>query len=581
MITATAIRVQRLAARIDPRWVAIGLFVALLVLGIIIFPDYGISTDEATERRTTIAHYVYVMGPFLRRSGDEFVRYFATHADSLHEFPQRYYGVFLQALTLGVEHLFGFRIPSREIYLMRHLFTYLNFWAAGVFFYLLLRRRFPVRKWLPIVGALLYFLYPRFFAESFYNIKDLLFYSWTVIAVYFALRWVEQRRSKLWIPAAISIAIATNTRILGVAVLLLTMVAAVVYDLWISPAFDAKPGWRVARRPIGLAAATGAVYLAITPFLWANPPRNAARMFIHFLRFPGWGGLHFFRGEWITAEVPWYYIPAWIAITSPTLYLALFVVGLIATTTVVVVATRALYAAARTSGRAILNDDGTLGNNTASTFRSLSQNALLYDAYFLLLFTATLAGFILLRIEVYNGWRHIYFVFLPILYLAVRGLGSINSWITRLALNTTVTRLALPAWGICVALAMTVTGAWMIRNHPFQFAYFNPLARQSVRCRFDLDYWGVSQTNLLRVALAMTPEAQVTVFPDVSLRAIMLTDAERERMRFTNDVAEADWLVQGDDPACDWLIPPAGFEPLIVIEVDGMVLSRLHIRATA
>ena len=38
----------------------------------------------------------------------------------------------------------------------------------------------------------------------------------------------------------------------------------------------------------------------------------------------------------------------------------------------------------------------------------------------------------------------------------------------------------------------------MIKNHPFQFVYFNKFAGKNVASNFELDYWGTSNKSVLK-----------------------------------------------------------------------------------
>ena len=77
-----------------------------------------------------------------------------------------------------------------------------------------------------------------------------------------------------------------------------------------------------------------------------------------------------------------------------------------------------------------------------------------------------LLGMMVMRVRVYNGWRHAYFLFFPMMAMAGWALGRIRTHLTR---RTVPRRLA--AGGLCALLAVQGTG--LALNHPFQFALHN------------------------------------------------------------------------------------------------------------
>ncbi len=94
---------------------AITVFALFFLCGMFIFQDYGISPDEDTERRTSLINYIHVMGPAMRASNNEAVRAMAVGAPELAAYDDRYYGTALQSVTVAIEHLFGFQMPTRDI----------------------------------------------------------------------------------------------------------------------------------------------------------------------------------------------------------------------------------------------------------------------------------------------------------------------------------------------------------------------------------------------------------------------------------------------------------------------------------
>lgn len=500
-----------------------------------IFRDYGISTDEPVERTTSIVNYTYVMEKIMASSQNDEVRNVLQNTPALEDWHDRYYGVALQMITVFVEHLRGFQMSYREIFLMRHAFTFINYFVAAIFFYLILRRRFG-ENFISIVGALFFILYPRFFGESFFNIKDILFLSWCVISSYFILRWLEDDQKNRFIyPAAITLAIATNTRILGLSILLLACAFAVFEGVIKKNALKHNM-----KKCFMLILITFVAFVIITPFTWANPLKNTIDIFFHFLRFQPWDGTHFYLGEMITREVPWHYIPVWMGATVPILYIILFVIGFLSI----------IYIGIK------------------------KKVAHLYDLFFFALFTCTLFGFILLRISMYEGWRHAYSIYLPFLYIAVYGLYNAYNLYSKSGKITKNSFIGV------VSAYLVYLFVWIIINHPYQYVYFNMVGRQFAERNFALDYWYVSNTDLVRYAINTSDEPVVSIAGTAGRRfASLLTEEESERVLFTT-INTADFYIRGSRMDYDWRVREIlpGFVELKVIRIDGMRIATLYER---
>ena len=509
-----------------PNFKPVLLFSLYFAVGFFIVKDYGISTDEIYERETSLSNYVYVMGKGMSVSQSESVKDTANNAPNLITHHDRFYGTALQNVTVFVEHLFGFELPSRDVFLLRHAFTFLNYFIAGIFFYLILCRRFG-NTFIPLLGALFYILYPRFFGESFYNIKDIMFFSWYVISVYFVLRWLESKGNSFLLFAAVSLAIATNTRILGVSILLLACVFAFAIG--------------VRRKAVMLIVLTFVCYIVITPFTWENPLKNTVDTFLHLMYCLPWNGTHFYMGEMITRQVPWHYILVWMGLTVPLFYIVMFFIGV---------------AAIAVAG---------------SKFRS-AMPPHLFDVFFAALFFCTLLGFICLHVSMYEGWRHAYGIYASFLYIAVLGLERSFAFISG-------KRIAIRRGFACVVAAcMIYLFGWIVVNHPYQYVYFNVIGRQFAEKNFTLDYWDVSFIDLIRYVLANDDRPRIMfAVSSISSKPSMLTESEKERVVWS-DMENADYYIQDTRIPYNERVQPHGFTELTAITVDGMKISRLYKR---
>ena len=84
--------------------------------------------------------------------------------------------------TVFINLLPGVSLNLAQFLKFRRLYIFLTVvFAAGCFF-VYLRRRWQC-GWTPVFGLAVLILSPRFFAESFYNSKDIVFFAWFLIAL--------------------------------------------------------------------------------------------------------------------------------------------------------------------------------------------------------------------------------------------------------------------------------------------------------------------------------------------------------------------------------------------------------------
>jgi hypothetical protein len=159
------------------------------------------------------------------------------------------------------------------------------------------------------------------------------------------------------------------------------------------------------------------------------------------------------------------------------------------------------------------------------------------DLVYLILFLAPVLGAIVLGSVLYDGWRHMYFVYPAFLMVALRGF----TWLTYGARGGPgQERFRWVAVPLLVALGFSVlaTGRWIVKNHPHQQVYFNVLAGTDVGERFELDYWGLSYRQGLEHLLRLdsSPEIRVGVSNHAGrLNSEILRRDDRKRIRYVEE----------------------------------------------
>ena len=492
---------------------------APLVVGLLVFRDYGIPWDEPIQRSLGAHAWRYV---FDSRSA------YASSSD-------RFYGVAYEMTLYGAERALGIAGNSRGAFLLRHAVNFVVFWLAGLSIFDLVRRRLGSTA-LGLVAFGLLFSSPRVFADAFYNTKDLGFLSAFVVGMWTLDRFVARPRFWLAVGHGLVCAFATNIRLAGALLPAMTVCAFALVER------DRGREGRLARLAVlGCCLTTASVALvAFWPFLWGDPVSRFLESLSRMAHYP-WGGEVLFDGRRIPAsDLPWTYIPVWIALTTPLAVLALLAVGL----------WRACHSlVAPASG---------------------ARTSRVWSLILLVWLLGPLALVIGLRSALYDGWRQLYFLYPAIALFATLGVEWAGS----------VLRSQAPVWRRALAgaalawLAIDVTGsvAWMIRWHPHQNVYFNAAAgsAEQVSRRFELDYWGLGCRRALEQILASDARPQIALYVPTEAcwsNVRILTPAERDRLERVDYEGKADYVVE------HYRHLPPTTDPPYAVRVDGLLIA--------
>jgi hypothetical protein len=466
-------------------------FLVLVAVGLGVFRDYGISWDEPPQRLSGLVTFKYIAERFAPSLLPEAV----SRVAPLDNYADRDHGVAFEAPAVALEIELGIG-DEKNVFMFRHMLTFLVFLAGIYAFQRMADRRFSDWR-IGLLAGLFMVLTPRFFAEAFYNSKDIVFMAVFAIAMNTMIAFVLKPSFKTAFLHALASAVAIDVRIM--AVILPTATVAVIIG-------------RLLKRelPIANTCQASAVYLAsaciliiaMWPWLWSDPIGHFVEAFRRMSKYP-WDSDVLYMGRLVpSTDLPWHYVPVWISITTPVLYLALFVVGAFNTI------------------RHIVSRRISLWNGDKE----------LQDVIFLVLFAAPIAAVILMHSVLYDGWRHLYFIYPAFLLVAMEGWVSL--W--GKSLVWTIRKSVLAA---TTAISLAYTGVWMWKAHPFQNVYFNTFAGTDLRTRYELDYWGLANRKALEYILRNDDSEVITVradsFTPLSTSFKMIDTQEKRRLRYS------------------------------------------------
>ncbi len=454
--------------------IVLALFAAV---GAAVLDDYGLTRDEEGYRRLGRASLDYVLGDADALSAT---------SDKLHRPTDRYFGVAFELPLAAAERLLGLE-DSRAVHLSRRLFTHALFLAGGFFAWLLAYRLFGNRL-VALLAMLIFLLHPRLYAHSFFNSRDLPFLSAFMVSLYLIHR--AFRRDSLWAFAlcGAGVGLLMNIRFMG------AMLFPAVLGLLALDAVRAATRGDGAKRVLANAAAFSAAFAATLyvawPLLWRDPT-NLIGAFRAMAQHPIIG-VSLFRGETVQwPNIPWDYVPTWMLITSPPAALVLAALGIAAAVRLCAADWRDTLA------------------NSAARFGALAAACLVLP----------IAAVIALNSNLYDDWRHMYFLWAPACVLAAFGLNALSALPNP---RVRAAALALAALGIAAAAVQ------IIALHPHQNDYFNSLAdKDGLADRWQMNYWRAANKDALDALLKLEPSGILPVNARLNVQILPAEDRRR------------------------------------------------------
>lgn len=445
-----------------------GLIAVLVVCGISVYDNYGVSTDEEFEAMLVVWNLEQIGSDSPWRDIHKDGEYYGVFFNFISVMPY-VVGERIQGATDTIPEIIRNGINSPEIYHSKHFFTFLFALLAYVGV-ALFTKEFLGYQWAGVAIVLLALL-PRFWGHSFFNPKDIPFAATFTIVSYIGARitarFVEGVRSGISIHIVIGFASVlgviagalTAIRVGGLfSPVMAVMVTAVLLisnrtRLTSGSFLSLLVAW------LTLVAVWFAVTIALTPAAWQEP----ISWFWETVSYSGggvasshgWGEggkVNVTFGENWRIESAWYYMLIWLGITTPLPTAALAVWG----------------------WWVLIRRWPTLSERRRSIVLWLNLQAFLLpiiaiakDAFF------------------YNGVRHLLFLMPPLAVFAALGAHDLLGFARPRSWKAAVGGPLLVVYGI---LALE-----MVKLHPYEYTWFNILARRPEQSKmFETDYWGLS-----------------------------------------------------------------------------------------
>ena len=382
--------------------------------------DFGITGDEITQNTY----------------GDKVYSYYATGGKDkscLEAFGRIsnafYYGGFYDLLCVTVNNI----LKPADPFNVRHFIN-----AIFGFFIIVFGVRYArfLRGWdAAFLVAWFMFLSPRFFGESMNNPKDVPYALGMLMGAYYISRLVAAFPKITWknvAGVAVAIGLAISIRVGGL--LLIPFLAMAVFFQYV---FTWRKEYKIGSPEIKklvlycvIASVVGyAIGLVFWPYALQDPLSNPFTALHGMTQFSTSIGMLFNDNKILSDNVPWYYIPKWLSITTPVIILA----GIVLSPYLFV----------------------------SKEYKPAQISFLFFVALFPLFYV------IYKKSPLYDGWRHLFFIYPPLVIMS--GLAFIT------LIGKVKNQYGKYAFAAVIFIGLALPAKWCLANYPNEIVYFNEL----------------------------------------------------------------------------------------------------------
>jgi len=239
------------------------------------------------------------------------------------------------------------------------------------------------------------------------------------------------------------------------------------------------------------------------PTLWHHPIQSFLYV-INSLSVFRWQGHVLLNGTQIKSTLlPWYYLPEWIAISTPISLLLACIAGIF----LLIYKLKSLFV--------------------------LKCKLLLFLTSSIVLMILPFVMVIILQSVVYDDWRHVYFIYPTMVLFAFFGVYWLKNKKAQLILSS------------IIFLELVIS---QFQLFPFQHVYFNIFVSKSnenIRHHFDYDYWGIAQIDALNYLLLYDNSDGIKIKYTTVLtnNKLLLEESGRKRLFLVDSSARPKYFI--------------------------------------
>ena len=524
-------------------------FLIFLCIGSLIFNDYLVTPDEPLHRINGFISLKYIFELFIP---DSLLLSELGNIPDLNNDWRKTYGVLFDLPLSSIEILFDLNI--HDAFLLRHFLTFLIFFISTIYFFNLLKIHLKTNNFLSLLGVLILISTPRIFSNSFYNGKDILFLSLIIIATFYCLNLLKNFNKKNLFLACLFCAFASNIRIMGIYLPVLTYIFYVFL-----------PDEQKFKKNINFFLYFFLGYFLILyitwPFLWLNPLENFFSILKESASYPiHWDFEILYLGNYLSPEnLPWHYFFIWFLSTTPIIFVFIIFFGIF-------IFLKQYF----NFFLKITFDKNLILWKTYDQMTSL----FIFLCFFIPIFFV-----ITLNSTLYNGWRHLYFVYPFLIYLAIYGLNVISDIFNNNFKNFFIT---------LVVIQIISNIYFIFKTHPVQNIYFNLLSKPYIENNLPIDYWGLGNKKTIDFLLSQrinfsvanssfTPlnNLKYSLKPDFSYSKNITFLGTQEKNKNTSDFIFTNYYYNRNPKNMEKFKIPENYQSYYKLIIDGIIVNEV------
>ncbi|MBR1414178.1 MAG: glycosyltransferase family 39 protein [Bacilli bacterium] len=464
--------------KISNKKLLITFFISIFIFGLLFLPKISPNFDENIEQnilRSNILQYSKIL------KLNSLTEYYENMGIvPISQSSEKDHGIASYYLASPI--LLLYNVSANYVSVLWHIYTYSIFFLSVIYIFKLIMYLYKKRS-VAFITTMMYFFSPRILIDSLHNNKDIIFMSLLIIMLYYGLRFTNERKYKDSIKFAIVSAFVCNIKVLGL-YFLGVVGLAYIYKMIVNKEFNRK------NFCCGLVAAiiSLVLYFLLTPAIYGSGSFDLVNFITYCLsnsiNFRGTPNV-LFEGNIYNKSInplPWYYVPKMISVTLPLFLIVMFLISFM-----LIIYNNFVY----------LKKIITFKNKNKKV--KYNENLLNLNVV-LLIFIVPLAIAIFTRPNLYNGWRHFYFLYGLILIITSFGINHIYvKYLNK--------KMIYYIFTISLIISLTYNSYCLLKYSVANTAYFNILVKKSnLENYYELDYYGVTTGEALVEFLNTNPK---------------------------------------------------------------------------
>ena len=527
-------------------------FLIYLMIGFITLEDYGVNIEEHTQIYSGFYWLNYIFNffeiEFLK--SDLSLTLNKISGDLNLPNPSKYtYGPVFDVPTAFLDLLLGNK-DNYSQYLLRHTLVFIIFYSSAIVFFKILLKRFN-NFFIAFFGTLLFIFSPRIYGDSFHNNKDIIFLSLIVFSIYFAFKIFDKKKVKYLFLFSFFAALATSTRIIGL--FLPISIILFLYLQTLNSALSKNHKFNF------LIIIFFSISLIIHwPYLWEDPVSNFFKFLLNSKNWIYSYYILFNSKYFLTTNLPDSFIFTWIGISTPIFNMILFLCGF-------------FYMTRRLFNRFIHIEKDKIYN--CDFWRSKNE---MRDNFVIFNIISILSILIFLNVSLVSGWRHLYFLNIFLIYVAV--------YFLQLILIKSKNHKKI--FFVTCLILFTPNIYKIILFHPYQSLYLNELITLKNKNNYLIDRDGLTRLDSVKKILSMSNKekniniANASFVPYYRIKNT-LDETVQSRLSFIGgNYKKADYIYNNfvyeiDPKFNDKYQIPTNFKKIYELKINGIKLYEI------